>query len=472
MKTIYRYLGLLLVMAMLGNGASVSTVLAASVGVEFNTPEVETQPDQQVNMVVSTISDDDTFTDGTYVALSDEGAGGSFYTGTVGGACNASSPDSDSQFAIDQNKGVCYSNSTAGTYNVLAQLLDAQGGAAIGDAAMITVQVVEPLPEEVASLTIDTPALDEVVSGSYEFSATYLDADSDTDSVLWHIFAASCELDGTVVAGNIDDFTSDFTFDGSAFSATVDTAVLAMGAYCFVIDPQEDDGEDFQADVNFTVVSGITGAVDAVVFGCTDEGAENYDPQATEFGDSDEPCIYVIAGCLDPEAINYDPKSEIGGACVYEDEPKKIVDQDIPQTTESTSQSTRTNRNSDSSDDLATVTATPQVSASVTEGATVPRTCPVITQYLQYGADNDVFEVQKLQLFLQIVMQYEQEVTGIFDLTTFENVKQFQETYRPDVLDPWSENGEYVEATGYVYKLTTWKINDITCPDVTVRPEL
>lgn len=95
-----------------------------------------------------------------------------------------------------------------------------------------------------------------------------------------------------------------------------------------------------------------------------------------------------------------------------------------------------------------------------------PSVCPLLTDYMQIGIQNDAWEVTKLQMFLSMVMGYEQPVTGFFGRVTDANVKRFQEQYRDEVLDPWFERGivPHNRPTGFVYKTTLWKINDIVCP--------
>ena len=51
------------------------------------------------------------------------------------------------------------------------------------------------------------------------------------------------------------------------------------------------------------------------VYGCTDDTATNYNPDATEDDDS---CQYPLAGCTDDTATNYNPDaSDDDGSCVY-----------------------------------------------------------------------------------------------------------------------------------------------------------
>lgn len=92
--------------------------------------------------------------------------------------------------------------------------------------------------------------------------------------------------------------------------------------------------------------------------------------------------------------------------------------------------------------------------------------CEFLNDHMQMGIPNDRFEVMKLQLFLQMIMGYEQPITGFFGAVTDANVKRFQEEYRSEILDPWYERGivPHNRPTGFVYKTTKWKINDIVCP--------
>jgi len=87
--------------------------------------------------------------------------------------------------------------------------------------------------------------------------------------------------------------------------------------------------------------------------------------------------------------------------------------------------------------------------------------CPShIIQYMRKGANNDPVEVSKLQSFL-----VEQEgntrlqVTGVFDEVTDVAVRAFQEKHSGIVLGPWAIQ----KGTGYVYRTTTKRINDLYC---------
>ena len=104
--------------------------------------------------------------------------------------------------------------------------------------------------------------------------------------------------------------------------------------------------------------------------------------------------------------------------------------------------------------------------------------CPFLEDYMQIGWENDSFEVMKLQIFLNVFKDLfggtTNPVTGVFGAITDSNVKAFQEQYHSEILNPWFDQGivPHHEPTGFVYKTTLWKINDIVCPDWEPYPSL
>ncbi len=116
------------------------------------------------------------------------------------------------------------------------------------------------------------------------------------------------------------------------------------------------------------------------------------------------------------------------------------------------------------------------VSRAETSGAEIPTThtrmsqanmqaCgPYLKKYIRSGGDNDMTGVRKLQRFLT---QYEGVIglleTGTYDESTRGAVLRFQQKYKKDILGPWSRSAP----TGYVYKTTLKKINEIYCGDKT-----
>ncbi len=85
--------------------------------------------------------------------------------------------------------------------------------------------------------------------------------------------------------------------------------------------------------------------------------------------------------------------------------------------------------------------------------------CPLITSYLQFGADNDGSQVAKLQAFLKDSQGLDVAVTGTFDQKTEDAVKAFQVKYLPDVMGPWGAT----QGSGFVYITTSKKINELAC---------
>ena len=93
-------------------------------------------------------------------------------------------------------------------------------------------------------------------------------------------------------------------------------------------------------------------------------------------------------------------------------------------------------------------------------------TCgPLLHSYLRFGIKNDSSEVQKLQGFLNANLGTTL-TSGVFDANTTAAVKRFQLKYWDEVLKPWVSRGLSSDhtATGYVFKTTLRKINNLYCP--------
>lgn len=95
-----------------------------------------------------------------------------------------------------------------------------------------------------------------------------------------------------------------------------------------------------------------------------------------------------------------------------------------------------------------------------------------LNDYMRQGLVNDPEQVMKLQQFLNeqgIVVP----TTGFFGSLTDTAVRTFQATYATEVLLPWQALGfGDGSPTGYVFKTTRWKINDIMCPGIETFPIL
>ena len=130
----------------------------------------------------------------------------------------------------------------------------------------------------------------------------------------------------TVATGTLDD--AGFAVDNDNFTGPefgYDLFCLQPGCYSVEVT----DG-DWPSEVSWQVITedgsvltsggptaGITISVGGAVCGCTDAGACNYDPAAT---DEDGSCEYeTCAGCTDATACNYDAAALIdNGSCCYD----------------------------------------------------------------------------------------------------------------------------------------------------------
>ncbi|MFA7193993.1 MAG: peptidoglycan-binding protein [Candidatus Paceibacterota bacterium] len=101
--------------------------------------------------------------------------------------------------------------------------------------------------------------------------------------------------------------------------------------------------------------------------------------------------------------------------------------------------------------------------------------CPVLylTDYMKEGDANNPEQVTKLQTFLN-TEGFIVELTGFFGPKTTEAVKGFQSKYAAEILQPWVDAGHVTELlpTGFVYKTTRAKINNLSCDGAEVKPVL
>ncbi|MDP3645807.1 MAG: peptidoglycan-binding protein [bacterium] len=93
----------------------------------------------------------------------------------------------------------------------------------------------------------------------------------------------------------------------------------------------------------------------------------------------------------------------------------------------------------------------------------------LLTQYMRRGRANDPAQVKLLQQFLNDEVYSNLPLTGFFGVLTENAVNAFQQKYASDILAPWG----LTEPTGYVYKLTLWKINSLMCVTLNAsKPEV
>lgn len=107
------------------------------------------------------------------------------------------------------------------------------------------------------------------------------------------------------------------------------------------------------------------------------------------------------------------------------------------------------------------VTPAPLVLGASTTTADVAEACSgkYITDYMRRGMANNAEQVTKLQTFLAEQGMFAVAPTGFFGPVTEASVNSFQVKYATDILTPWNET----LPTGYVFKTTRAKINNIKC---------
>jgi hypothetical protein len=109
--------------------------------------------------------------------------------------------------------------------------------------------------------------------------------------------------------------------------------------------------------------------------------------------------------------------------------------------------------------------------STTTEGMVKGASCsPLLTSYLGIGMPNPADQVSILQNFLNGELSITLPLTGFFGPMTLQAVKDFQNKYYTDILEPWVPYGLPSDhtATGYVYKTTLWKINNLACSELNI----
>ena len=98
-------------------------------------------------------------------------------------------------------------------------------------------------------------------------------------------------------------------------------------------------------------------------------------------------------------------------------------------------------------------------------GASTDACAPIINSYMREGQPNDSSQVNTLKNFLNGELNMSLTADGFFDQLTTLSVDVFQLKHWQDVLLPWVPFGlpSATTPTGYVYKTTGWKINQIHC---------
>ncbi len=369
----------------------------------------------------------------------------------------------------------------------------------------------EPIPD---TLVITNPAADnDVVPRTlFSFEAEYTDNDTTVDNIQWAIRAGTCSAGVGTIAGNVDGFNNTSTFSGINFSAQLDTTTWDAGNYCFIVNPSEQTGEPNLRESRLFIIEPIVDTDPAPVAmyeisgfkyevtGSATSTVSDWTITATN-GTTSTTTVTAVDGSYSfmlPEGswtvseemqLGWDQSSVNQNGVFLADGPgleecnislssgrsssntcdfyneQEVIASTPSSSSRSSSSGTQTSR---------FATPTPEGLVLGASTSTTTTMCPFLDEYQKIGTDNTWFEVMKLQLFLSIVMGYDNPATGVFDAVTFENVKAFQLRYSDEVLDPWFDAGITADnnPTGYVFKTTKWKINDIICPGHEAFPTL
>ncbi|HEX2792371.1 MAG TPA: hypothetical protein VHO23_01470 [Candidatus Paceibacterota bacterium] len=112
-------------------------------------------------------------------------------------------------------------------------------------------------------------------------------------------------------------------------------------------------------------------------------------------------------------------------------------------------------------------------------GASTDAACsPLITTFMGFGRPNDAGEVGLLQDFLNAQAGAGLPVTGFFGAMTQSAVHAYQKAHWQEILQPWfsvpgSGIADADDSTGFVGKMTQWKVNMTHCPELDLpTPEL
>lgn len=96
------------------------------------------------------------------------------------------------------------------------------------------------------SSRIIQPVVDGVVMGVTDLTAYYADQNGDgNDGVQWAVRSGTSCSTGNLF-GNVGGLNSPFSWDGTNFSASIDTTTIPNGTYCFIFNPSEDSGNTNQ----------------------------------------------------------------------------------------------------------------------------------------------------------------------------------------------------------------------------------
>jgi len=89
----------------------------------------------------------------------------------------------------------------------------------------------------------------------------------------------------------------------------------------------------------------------------------------------------------------------------------------------------------------------------------VPKICPLLAEDFRKNEEASLFEVLKLQYFLNSVEKANIPYSGKYDLATIDAVKNFQSKYMKEIMNPWGAS----QPSGDVNITTRKKIEELYC---------
>jgi len=321
--------------------------------------------------------------------------------------------------------------------------------------------------------TITNPSAGDLVSGIINLTAEYFDGDDENDDIVqWAVRKGTCTANTGTVAGNVDGLSSPFDWDGNLFSASLDTSLLDSGEHCFVFNPKDDSGE---IDVRETVLFIIEEEEENE--GSGSEENSNTLPVITLVGDNPL-TIFIQETFTDPGATANDTEDgDITGDIVVGVDSVNtntagsyfitynVIDSEGASAIEVERMVTVRERGGggggSSGGEVLGAFSGGEVLGAVSDS----NQCGMyIFDYMRQSfPTNDPVEVAKLQGFLSEQGFFVPE-TGYFGPLTDRSVKDFQVAHSDEILLPWTNLGFTGGPSGYVYKTTRWKINNIVCP--------
>lgn len=344
------------------------------------------------------------------------------------------------------------------------------------------------------------------VSGQVNFQAEVtFGTPALTEELDWSVYVGDCESEGMQVAGNTGGFGSAFTYSDGQFTTVLDTSSWVEGLYCFTVNPIEvgDVPNSVYAFrsfyVGYNTVQGqkyedidgdnrLNYEVDRLV-GDYPIVATNEETGEVRKTTTDENGSYSFAlpngiwtisegekdGWSTIRAYNgwvlidEGGESEIASLdCTISVGNKGELKKGFGEGSVCTFLNKQVPVSSRGGTRVRPPSGTPTVlGAATTTGAVVQCEGMYLTSYLKEGQENPTDQVVRLQLFLN-TFGFTTNVTGTFDASTTEAVRNFQVRYATEVLLPW----KLATGTGFVFKTTRATINNIVCPGSEVMPTI